>query len=135
MGAPLRSDETSSSVASLLTDIVKDIQKLINQEVALARTQLQEEWVKGKSAMAWMSVTMVCLAVAAILGAFGLVYLLHGPVGVPLWLSFLLVALILGGTGYYLLQRGRQALSRVNLLPPVSVNTFKENVKWIGNQT
>jgi hypothetical protein len=136
MAQNLRVEEpTSPSVANLVGEIIADAQKLARQEIALVRTEMNEEWLKAKTALAMLSMTLASIVIAGMLLTFGAVHLLSGPIGVPLWLSFVIVAVVMAGISYLLYRSGRELLSKVNFVPRETVETLKENVPWIRNQT
>jgi hypothetical protein len=47
----------------------------------------------------------------------------------------LLVALVVGGVGAFLVMRGLNALKRENLAPERTMQTLKEDVAWAKAQT
>jgi hypothetical protein len=127
--------DTSPSMASLLGGIVSDIQTLVRQEVALARTEIQREWEKAKSAAGAMAVGSAVLALGGILLCLMVVYLLHEAAGLPLWVSYLIVGGVLALLGAVLFYAGRNKASEVNLIPPQTAASLKENVEWLQNPT
>ncbi len=127
--------DTAPSMTALVDGIITDAQRLIRQELALARTELQEEWTKTKTAAAALGVGIVILALGGIFLCFMLVYLLNWLTGMPLWACYGIVGgLFLVGGGVLLLL-GRNQASSVNFVPRQTVETMKENVQWIKNQT
>ena len=68
----------------------------------------------------------LCLTVAAVF---------HEAVGLPWWASFLIVGGVLSGLGAVLFFTGRHKAAQVNVVPPQTAETMKENVQWIRNQT
>jgi uncharacterized membrane protein YqjE len=125
--------DTSPSMASLLGGIVSDIQTLIRQEVKLAKAELQREWEKAKSAAGAMAVGSALLALGGILLCLTVVYVLHEVAGLPLWASYLIVGGVLAMLGAVLFYTGRNKASEVNVIPPQTAETMRENVEWIQN--
>jgi hypothetical protein len=126
--------EAQPSLTSLVSGIVTDLQRLLRQEMKLARTEVRQEWDKAKTAAGAMVGGVALLAVGGLLLCFMFAYLIH-DFGVPLWGCFgivggvlLLAGVILAGTGY---ARARS----VHVVPPQTAQTLKENVQWIQNQT
>jgi len=124
------------SLTSLVSGIFGDVQQLVRQEITLARSEMKQEWNKAKTAAGALAVGVGLLALGGLLLCFMLVHLInyYAP-GVPLWGcygivggAFALIGLLLTGLGY------AQA-SRVNVIPPQTAQTLKENVQWIRNQT
>lgn len=100
------------SIADLFRSLVDDTQRLVRDEIALARTELTD---KARFA-AHQSLLVVIGAVLAIVGSvalfaaltLGLAHALTPLAGreAALWISPLLVGLIVGGGGAALLYRG-----------------------------
>jgi Flp pilus assembly protein TadB len=133
-GATTPVEETNPSMTSLVSGIVADLQRLLRQEMELARTEVRQEWDKAKTAAGALAAGAALFAVAGLLLCFMFVHLVH-YFGVPLWGCFgivggvlLLAGVVLAGTGY---ARARS----VHVVPPQTVETLKENVQWIKNQT
>ncbi len=120
------------SLTSLVGGIVGDVQKLVRQELTLARTEMKQEWDKAKTAAGALMAGMVLLGVGGVLLCFMLVYLIH-YFGVPLWASFGIWGGVLVLGGAVLAGFGYSQASRVNVIPPQTAETLKENVQWIQN--
>jgi len=58
--------ESPPGLTSLVDGIVTDAQRLIRQELALARSEIQQEWDKTKSAAAALGVGIVILVLGGI---------------------------------------------------------------------
>jgi hypothetical protein len=122
------------SMASLVGGIITDAQRLVRQEVALARREMQLEFEKAKAAS-------IALASGAGLAMFGavflglmLVFLLHEEGGLRLWASFLIVGGVGAVVGAILLYAGIQQVRNISLVPPQTAETLQENVQWLQNQ-
>jgi hypothetical protein len=127
--------DTSPSVSSLLGGIVSDLQTLIRQEVALAKTEMIREWDKAKTAAGAMAAGAAVLALGAVLLCLTVVSVLREVAGLPWWASFLIVGGVLAGLGAVLFYTGRNKAAQVNVVPPQTAETMRENVQWIRNQT
>jgi protein-S-isoprenylcysteine O-methyltransferase Ste14 len=127
--------DTSPSMASLLGGIVSDIQALVRQEITLAKTEMIREWDKAKTAAGSMAAGAAILALGGILLCLAIVSVLHEVAGLPWWASFLIVGGVLTGLGAVLFFTGRNKAARVNVIPPQTAATMRENVQWIRNQT
>jgi hypothetical protein len=145
---PIRTDGVTSecahtngapSMTSLVNGIIGDAQQLIRDEVALAKQEIKEEVAKAGKALAIAAGALVVALLGAILLSFFLVYLLHWGTGatdtaaVPLWAWFLIwsfVFLVAGG-GLFAFAYGR--FKQINLVPRQTMETMKENVRWIKN--
>jgi hypothetical protein len=127
--------ESSPSMASLLGGIVSDVQTLIRHEIALARTEFLREWDKAKTAAGSMAVGAAVLALGGLFLCCTVVAVLHEAAGLPWWASFLIVGGVMTGLGAVLFWTGRNQAARVNVIPPQTAETMRENVQWIRNQT
>jgi hypothetical protein len=127
--------DTPPSMASLLGGIVSDIQTLVRQEITLAKTEMIREWDKAKTAAGSMAAGVAILALGGLLLCLAIVSALHEAVGLPWWASFLIVGGVFTGLGAVLFFTGRNKAARVNVIPPQTAETMRENVQWIRNQT
>jgi len=127
---------TGPSLTSLVSGIVEDLQRLVHQEVELARTEVKHEWEKTKTVAASMAVGAILLALSAIPLIFFLVHLLeHYVTAIPLFGWFAIVGGCLALGGALLLGIGAAKASRLNVIPPQTAQTMRENVQWLQNQT
>lgn len=126
--------ENPPSMTNLVTGIIGDAERLVRQEVTLARRELQVELGKLETAAVSMATGMgVCLLAVLFLG-FMVVYLLNYLAQLPEWGGFLIVGVVLGIVGGALLFLGAQRARNVNLVPPQTSETMRENVQWLQNQ-
>jgi hypothetical protein len=136
----LQTEGSSPSMASLVTGIITDAERLVRQEVALARRELQTELEKIKTAVMSMALGAGVSLLGGLLLAFFLVYLLYWLTGqgepghsIPLFGCFGIIGGILAVTGGILLYFGATKVSNVSLVPPQTAETLKENVEWLQN--
>jgi hypothetical protein len=128
-------------MSSLVGGIINDAQQLIRDEVALARQEIKEELIKARVVAMSVAVGGVVATLGVVLLAFFLVHLLHWATGgadnasVPLWLCFLIFGVIFVGVGGALFAVAYFRLKSIHLVPRQTVETMKENVRWIKNQT
>jgi len=122
-------------MASLLGGIVNDIQTLVRQEITLAKTEMIREWEKAKTAAGSLAVGAAFLALGAALLCVSVVCVLHEVAGLPWWVSFLIVGGVLAALGAVLFSAGRNQATHVNVIPPQTAETMKENVEWIRSQS
>jgi hypothetical protein len=138
MDQTLRTRETKadeeSSIAGLLGSIAEDAQKLVRQEIALARAELREEWTKTKSAAQQISIAFAMSLATAFLAAVALAEVLSA-LGMAHWLSYVVVTLIYAVASAILIARGKAEARKIGIVPRQTVETVKENVQWIRKQT
>jgi hypothetical protein len=129
--------ETPASVSTLVGGIIEDAQQLIRQEVMLARREIQEEVAKAKGAAAALALGAAVLFFGGMLLCFMLVYLVTWATNdwIPLWGSFAIFGGCFAGLGAALLYNARARASDIHLVPRRTVETMRENVQWIRNQT
>jgi hypothetical protein len=60
-----------------------------------------------------------------------LVHLLNALTGLPLWACYGIVGGVCAIGGVVLLYRGKQQMSQIDMVPQQTVETMKENVRWI----
>lgn len=127
--------ETPPTLTSLVGGIVDDLQKLMRQELQLAKREVHNEWEKTKTAAASMAAGVGLLAVGGFLLCFMLVHLLMDYTTLPDWACFAIVGGAFAALGAVLMAVGRAKASDINVIPPQTAQTIKENVQWIKNQT
>ncbi len=104
-------------LAILAGEIVQDAQKLVEQQVALVKLQLFEDWGNLKPFALWMAVAIVALFSAGLLFSLTVVFVLHDNSGLPLWGCFAITVvlfLIAGGVSLAIARAKSKDLSFVN---------------------
>jgi len=109
---------------------------LIRQEVRLARLEVGEAALALGKGTAFVAVG----GVIALLGGLSLLagfVLLIGDQWLPrdlYWVAALIVVVVTGGIGAWLMMRGRAALSPRELMPDETVATLREDKEWLKRQ-
>jgi len=129
------SPREGEGLGELVGDILRDVQKLIQQESLLLRTEVRQEWDKAKNVAVGYSAGAVAARLAAVTGALFLVFALNAWFGLPIWAGFLIETAALGGTAFYFLRRGAELKKDLDLVPRQTVESVKENVTWFKKQT
>jgi len=124
------SAENQPSVATLVGGLIEDMQRLVRQEAALARREIQAEWDKTKDGASLLGGAVVLLALVGVLFAFTLVELLHQFV-LPNqeWACFALVTVFYAIGGGMLLYASLAKFRSVRVIPPQSVESLREDVQ------
>jgi len=136
MADRINATDSPASITQLVGGIVTDLQTLLRQELQLAKTEIQQEWDKTKTAAGSMAAGAGLLTVAGLLLSFALVYLLQALAsGLPTWACFGIVGVALGLIGGILVGVGRAKASEIHVIPPQTAETMKENAQWLKNQT
>jgi uncharacterized membrane protein len=66
---------------------------------------------------------------------WAIVYGLTSLFGLPLWASFLIVAIIVFAVGGFMAYRGYDKLRKTDLMPRQTVETLKEDAQWAKEQS
>ena len=120
------------NMSALVGGIITDAQRLIRQEITLARSELQQEWTKTKEAVGSLAAGGVIAFVGVFLLTFGLVHLLHWATGavdtavVPLWAWFLIVGAVVLFIGGSLLFLGISKAGEIKVPPPQTAESLRE---------
>jgi len=141
MATDLRSPP-EPSVTSVVKGIVDDFQTLMQQQVALFRAEVMNDWRKTKEA-AWPTVVGAgIMAISGIMLSLMLVHLVHwgtspagsDPASIPLWGCYGLVGALFAVCGAGLIYFGITRFQSFNPLPEESAQALKENVQWLTNK-
>ena len=120
-------------IAPLLAGIIQDWQTLMRQEVALARSEVKAEVQKAANVAKGAALGAGLAGMAALLAVLGLVHLLSWAIpAIPLWGSYMIVGLGLGMMGGALLSKSSAAAKEIELAPKQTIESVKENAKWIA---
>jgi hypothetical protein len=105
----------------LLLDLVRQGQQLANLELSLVRAELSERGSLAASSLAFVVVGLVLLPVGV-----GLIFLAAGlaltRLGVPLDVSFLILAVVVLVAGLVLMRVGIKGLNPSRLVPTKSIS-------------
>lgn len=119
------------TLAQLLTGLIHDVQKLLRQEVALAKHEVRVELRKTMGAVMSLGIGIGIAAIGGWLLILMLVHLLHALTALPLWACYGIVGGLFAVGGIVLLVLGKQKLARIHLIPQKTVETMQEDVQWI----
>jgi uncharacterized membrane protein YqjE len=125
--------QNDGSIASLLQEIVGNIQGIIRSEVRLAKAEVTEDATSmGKAAG--------MLVAGAVLGIYALgilflciIYALNGPL--PDWAAALIVGLVVAAAAGILAKIGLNRIKSVNPAPDKTIDSVKEDIQWVKQQT
>ena len=119
-------------LSELFSDLVTETSNLVRNEVALARVELTQKASKiGKNIGSL--VIGGAIAYAALLAIGAAVIMLLGYV-MPTWLAALIVGLIVGGVAWLMISKAMTELQKVELKPEQTVESVKEDARWIKDQ-
>jgi hypothetical protein len=121
------------SLGDLFGDLARDMGTLVSQEMTLARTELTDKASRvGKDVAVLAAGGLV--AYAGLLAIIAAAIVLLADLGVPLWVSALIVGVVVAVVGYLLVQRGISALKRQDLTPHQTIQSIKEDTQWAKEQ-
>lgn len=118
-------------MSEVFRDIVSNLQEMVRSEVRLARAEIREETSKTVRAGAM-------LAAGGVLGISASMFLLVCvaqllSLTMPSWAASLIVGLAVAVAAAILISNGRKGL--VMPTPDRAIESVKENVEWMKNQT
>ncbi len=120
------------TLGELFSGLAGETGNLVRQEVALAQTELtQKATLVGKNvgflvvggAVGYAALLAILAAVIIGLANF-----------VPAWASALIVGAIVAIVAFVLISSALNALKNTNLTPTQTVDSIKEDAKWLKNQ-
>lgn len=120
------------TLGELFSGLAVETGNLVRQEVALAQTELtQKATLVGKNvgflvvggAVGYAALLAILAAVIIGLANF-----------VPAWASALIVGAIVAIVAFVLISSALNALKNTNLTPTQTVDSIKEDAKWLKNQ-
>ncbi len=121
------------SLGELFSELAQETSTLVRQEVNLAKTEMTQKASRaGKHA--GILAAGGALAYAGLLAIIAAVIVLVDNV-MPLWLSAALVGIVVVVVGYLLIRRALDALKREDFAPTETIETLKEDQRWVKDQT
>jgi hypothetical protein len=119
-------------LSELFSDLVTETSNLVRNEVALARVELTDKASKiGKNVGSL--VIGGAVAYAGVLAIGAAVIMLLSRV-MPNWLAALVVGLVVVCVAWLMISKAIAALQKVELKPEATVESVKEDAKWIKDQ-
>ena len=121
------------SLGQLFAELSRETTTLVRQEVNLAKTELSHKAARVGKDVGFLAAggAILYAGFLAIMAAVILALALF----LPDWLAALIVGVVIAAVGYFLVQRGLDALKREELAPRQSLETLKEDAEWAKEQT
>lgn len=120
------------SIGELFSELAGETSELIRQEVALAQAEMTQKAAKIGKNIGFLAVggfianaALLVIVAALILGLGNFM---------PFWLSALIVGIIVGIVAAVLISTGLKNLKNIDLKPKETVETLKEDAKWLKEQ-
>lgn len=121
------------SIGDLFSNLTQNVSTLLRDEVELARSEISR-----KASLLGKDAVMVGLGAAIAYGGF-LAFLAACVIwlsyAMQLWLSVLLVTVIVLAIGGIMLGVGIKRMKHQDIKPSKAIDSLKENVKWIRQNT
>lgn len=122
------------SLGEMFADLSRETRTLIQQEVQLARTELAQN-VSRMTGSVTMIVAGGLIAYGGLLAIVAAVVLALIAVGLAPWAAALLGGVVIAGIGYALVRAGLAAFRPTDLAPRQTIETLKEDARWLKTQT
>lgn len=121
------------SVGELLGQLSEDLNLLLRQEMELAKAEMNQ--TLGETTRDLISLAAGgAVAYAGLLAlAAAAIAVLAGPVGLPIWLSALIIGVVVGLIGLALVKHGMSGMKHPPL-PRRTVASLKNDVRWAKEQ-
>lgn len=120
-----------ASLASLVGGLIEDTQRLIRQEVALARSEVEREWNKTKEGAAFLAGAQAVFTLVAILLGFTLVKMLqHFVLPDSEWACFAIVTAVFAVGGLVLLFAGVRKFKQIGAMTQ-TVESIRQDVEAV----
>jgi hypothetical protein len=126
--------QTQPSIGELFGELTRETGTLIRQQMELARLELSQRVSRLGKGLTRV-VIGGALATGGLLAIVAGIVLAVTAMGVPAWVSALVVGAALALVGYLLAQQAITAMSREDLTPQATLETLKENAEWIKTPT
>jgi putative superfamily III holin-X len=122
--------ESERSLGTIIKDLTADLSMLFRSEIALLKLEIQEAVAKLGTGGAMMGAALF-LALIGIAFLFVTITLGLVALGVPAWLSSLIVTVVLFLAAGVLLMMGKKKLQGVNFVPSDSIEHIKGDIDAI----
>jgi predicted phage tail protein len=120
------------SLGDLFSELAGETGTLVRQEIALAQVEISRKASK-------VGTNVGSLAVGGAVGYAGFLAILAGVIMglayfMPAWLAALIVGAVVAAVSYFMISSALTNLKNTELTPTESVDSIKEDAKWLKNQ-
>lgn len=124
--------EFESTMTPLLRGILDDTQKLLRQEIALARVEVAEDAHRARDAIMGISLGAMMGYLSFVFICFSCVYLLiaYQP-ALPVWGAYALVAVVLAVASWLFTARGIRRAQEIRGIPEQTVDSLQQGFQWM----
>ena len=132
MAQPQQVYKDDRSLGDLFSELAGETGTLVRQELALAQVEIT------KKATA-VGTNVGFLAAGGAVGYAGFLAILAGVIiglsgFIPAWAAALVVGAVVAGIGFFLISSALASLKTTELTPTESVESIKEDAKWLKDQ-
>ncbi|HUP58812.1 MAG TPA: phage holin family protein [Thermoanaerobaculia bacterium] len=119
--------ESDRSLGTIFKELTADVSMLFRSEIELLKLELKDTAAKLGGGAALMAGALFLALIGA---AFLFVTITLGMValGIPAWLSALIVTIVLFAAAFVLLMLGRKKLEGVNFIPSESIEHIRADI-------
>jgi hypothetical protein len=117
------------SLSELFAELSRETSLLVRKEIELATTEMTAQ-LRTAGGHAATAGTGGALAHAGLLILLAAVVLGLAQLGVPAWLSALIVAVVVMAVGYSMARKGVSGLRTTHLAPTRTIDSLKETASW-----
>ena len=128
------SEAPDKSLGELFADLSRETTTLVRQEVDLAKTEMSKKAAEVGKDVGFLAAGGL-VAYAGFLALVAALIVGLGQLGLPWWISALLVGVAVSGLGGYLVMQGLTNLKHISLAPTQTIETLREDGQWAKNQT
>jgi len=128
----LKSPPSDSSATTVMGNILRDAQELIQQQLKMFRAEVKEDMEETRQAIYPMACGVFTMLLGTIMLSLMLVHLINWAIpSMPLWGAYAAVGLVLTAIGAGMYYAGLKRWETVNPLPEKTAEAVKENIQWL----
>jgi fatty acid desaturase len=121
-------------LSELFSDLAQQVTALMRQEWLLARTEMSQKAGKIGKDVAFLALGGA-VAYAGFLAVLAAIIIGLATAGMHWWLAALLVGVVVIAVGGLLVQQGLSALRHEDMTPRQTVETLREDARWLRRET
>ena len=126
-------DTGRSGFETVVAGLLRDVRELMQQEMALARHEVECEIGKILKAVLWFGFAVAMAVIGLFTIASTCVLILYEYTGLPAWACAGIVSMILLGAAVGLGAAGQGVVKSVQIMPVRSVRILLDDVRWMAN--
>ncbi len=130
----VRQDREKMSTADLIGDLYRGTSNLLRLEIELAKTELSQKASRVGKNVGFLAAGGL-IAYAGFLALLGTLIAILAALGLPVWLSALIVSVIVLAVGGFLVFKGLKTLQQEQIAPQRTLDTLREDQEWLKDQS